>query len=252
MTDIREKWFGGVDLGYLGLVTPGVSGLHSLPDDEIVRTWVDGSSDPSDVVVRTSLIPVRFSCIVDGGTHEALCAKLRTLRGHMRPSLGWVELRVPSEHPGLRTFARSQGFPVEIDALPYLQTAVEFTWSLERRHWWEDASPTTVTIAGLTGEVTNSGTEPAPALYTCTVSGALAGLSFAVGEETFQYSSGLVPGDVLMVRVSQPRDVTRNGTRDFAGVEPGSRYPLLRPGTNAIVKSSADYSLAVSFRRRSA
>ena len=187
LTDIREKWFGGVDLGYLGLVTPGVSGLHSLPDDEIVRTWVDGSSDPSDVVVRTSLVPVKFSCVVDGDTHEALCAKLSTLRGHMRPSLGWVELRVPSEQPGLRTFARSQGFPVEIDALPYLQTAVDFTWSLERRHWWEDASP---------------------------------------------------------------RDVTRNGTRDFAAVEPGARYPLLMPGTNAIVKSSADYSLAVSFRRR--
>ena len=159
---------------------------------------------------------------------------------------GLGELRAPSEQPGYAP-ARSQGFPVEIDALPYLQTAVEFTWSLERRHWWEDASPTTVTIAGLTGRsLIRAPIRPQP----CTPARCRAHwLSFGWRGDlpVFRWAG---PGDVLMVRVSQPRDVTRNGTRDFAAVEPGSRYPLLMPGTNAIVKSSADYSLAVSFRRR--
>jgi len=249
--EIKEKWFGAVELGFLGLVTPGVTDLHGLPSDEVARTFVAGSSVPHDVVVRTALGKVTFECVVSEDSHDLLCAKLRTLRGHMLPGLGWQWLKVPASHPGLRTLAHSLGFAVPIDSLPYSTAWVKFDWAVERLPWWEDENERTVTIAGLSGSVDNSGGLETPAVYTCTVTGALAGgLSFGVGSETWQYDGALEVNDVLVVQVSRPREVTLNGTRCFGNVNTGSDYPWLQPGTNTITKSSGDYTLAVTWRRR--
>jgi hypothetical protein len=129
----------------------------------------------------------------------------------MLPGLGWCELRLPTECPGLRTLAHSLGFALDIDSIPYVQRAVEFSWSLERLPWWEDETLRTVAIAGTSGSVNNTGGLTTPAIYTCTATATLAaGLSFTVGAETFIYSGARVSTHVLVVGTAAPRAVTLN------------------------------------------
>lgn len=249
MTDIADKWFDGVNLGAYGLATSAVSGVHDSADEEVARTWIAGRDVPSDVAIRRELVPVRFRCALSKDTHEELVQALDELRDLMSPRLGFVALMVP-DRPGERTFAKSKGFAVKIDALPYYQTAVEWDWTLERYPWWEDETERTVSIAGASGTITNTGTLPAYPVYTCTVGGSLAsGLSFVVDGVTFDYNGALVNTDVLVVYTDMP-DVTKNGTRDFANVNAAAEFPTLAVGDNAVTKSSTSFTLSTAFRRR--
>ncbi|MBN1632291.1 MAG: phage tail family protein [Thermoleophilia bacterium] len=247
MTDIAEKWFNGVDLGYYGLVTPKVSGLDSPAKEEMARTWVPGRSNPNDVPVRCELEDVVFGCVVVEDTPEELCRKLGVLRGLMSSRLGWCELKVPARRLGLRTFARSLGFPVSIDSLPYDRCDVEFDWKLERYGWWEDENPRTLTDPA---SINNTGDLDAYPTYTCTVTDTLAdGLYFQVGSDVFTYEGALANEDVLVVETDLP-NVLLNGTRDFGNTASAAQFPALSPGANAVTKSSTDFTLGVSFRRR--
>lgn len=249
LSDIASKYFHGVDLGAYGLVTSRVSGHQSLAGQEVARAWTPGRSVPNDVVVRRSLEKIAYHCVVAEDTHDELVAALRTLRGYMSPELGWGALIVP-DRPGMRTMARSLGFELDIDSLPYLVTVAEWEWRLERYPWWEDEGAQSVTIAGTNGKVYNTGQLETHPTYTCTVSDTLAtGLTFSVGGEEFVYTGALVNADVLVIETDLP-DVKLNGSRDFGNTSSAAAFPTLAVGSNAVIKSSADFSLAVSFRRR--
>lgn len=249
MTDIADKWFNGVNLGAYGLVTGGLKGPHDSAGEEVARTWIAGRDVPSDVAIRRELVPVRIKCTLAKDTHEELVKTLDDLRAFMSPRLGFVPLMVP-DRPGERTFAKSKGFAVNIDSLPYYQTVVEWDWALERFPWWEDETERTVPIAGASGTITNTGTLPAIPVYTCSVGATLSsGLSFTVDGVTFDYDGALVNTDVLVVYTDLP-DVYKNGTRDFANVNAAAEFPTLAVGDNAVTKSSTSFTLSTAFRRR--
>lgn len=247
---LAEKWFDGHDLGLCGLVVSEISGVHDLPDAEIARTFIGGRDHPSDVQVRNKLVEMRLKCVVAKDTHDELVTALKTLRGLMSPALEWCEFRLPSDRSGERTFARSKGFGISIDSIPFDQNAVEWTWGLERYPWWEDLATRTATIAAATGTIYNTGLLDAYPIYTCTAGAAFAsGLTFSVGGVTFSYTGAIGNGQVLVVYTDLP-DVTLQGTRDFANTSSSAEFPLLSPGANAVVKSSANFTLAAAFRRR--
>lgn len=253
MSDIASKYFNGVDLARYGLVTSQVGGTLGLAGREVARLFIPGRDEPADRDLRGSLEQVLWHCVVKGDSHSDLVDKLAHLKGLLSPRLGFRELRVPDRW-AQRTFARCKGFPVKLDKLPYLSDVVEFDLTFERYPYWEDVIAAAVAVDDLSGSVTNTGQMPCPATYTCWVTAALAGgLSFGAGNATFTYQGALGAGDVLVVTsdlYSDPPDVTLNGVRDFGNTHPDAAFPALAVGANAISKSSADFSLGVTWRRR--
>jgi len=248
MTEIADKWFNGENLGYHGLVTPDVSGLFDVPDLEVARSWTDGCDIPNDVTIRHGLPTIQFTdAVVAEDTHEELVRKLALLAGLIAPDLGFCTFEIENR-PGQRTWARSKGLPVRIDVLPYIARSVIFTLAFERWSWWEDAYPITLTDPT---SINNTGQMSAYPTYTMTVTNTLSsGLSLTVGSRTWQYTGALTATDVLVLATDpQAPDITLNGTRDFANADSDDRLTLA-VGKNTVTKSSADYTLDVSYRRR--
>lgn len=243
---VATKYFNGVELGAVGLVTPRVSGVFSMAGEDIARSLVPGLDMPSDVDVRGSLVRMRWGCVVSDTTHSALVAKLATLKGYLSPRLGWKVLTVQNR-TGQQTMARCLGLPIDLDVLPYLVNVVEFDLEWDRLPYWEDA---TVQTATNPGSVANTGQLPTFPTYTCTVAATLSsGLWFTVGGQTFVYTGALANTDVLVVE-SGLKDVTLNGARAFAGTSAAAEFPRLHVGVNAVERSTTNFSLKIDYRRR--
>lgn len=242
--------FNSVDLSTYGLITPGVGGIHDLPPMEVSRLLLPGTLIPNDTEVRRSLVTMAIHCVTYAADHAALVTALNVLKAYMSPSLGWCALTI-TDRSGYRTMARSLGFPVKIDQVPYLQNAIEFDWQVERYPFWEDASLQTVTFSSTPGSINNTGQMACWPTYTATTTAIMSGgLNFSVGGQTFTWTTALALGDVLII-TTEPPDVTKNGTRNLAGVSTTSYFPGLGVGTNAIVLSDASkFSLKVDYRRR--
>lgn len=243
--------FGGIELANYGLVTPGIQGTHDLAGVVMAQTFVPGYALPGESVIRDDLISLRVPCVVYSDvSHADLVTKLQLLRTYLSPRRGWQTLTV-TDVADKRTLARSKGFPVNIDQLPYLQTMVEFTLEFIRAPWWEDSTPQTDTITSSPDSVSNTGDLVCWPVYTATViDTAAGGIAFTVGGQTWTWSAALAIADVLVVTTELP-DCTKGGTRNLAGVATASIYPGLGVGANAITLSDdTKFSLGMSWRRR--
>lgn len=243
--------FNGVDLSSYGLVTPGVAGVHDLPAMEVSRTTIPGRDYPDETDQRLSMRTLVFSCVVVGDDHADLVSDLAVLKGHLSPTLGYRALTI-TDLADKRIMARSQGFPVRIDAIPYWAEAVEFTLKFAAYPWWEDASEQCDTVTAISDTVTNGGDLPCYPTYTCTVTAALAGgLYFEISGERFTYEGALANTDVLIIYADPAApDVTLNGSRDFANVADDAEFPPLLVGPNTVALSSTNFSLKVDRRER--
>jgi len=246
MTELAEKWFNGTDLGRYGLCTSAVSGVHDSGPGVIARQYVAGSDTPTDTILRADLVAMVFNCAVYGDDHADLIRKLKVLKPLMSHRLGWCEFRI-EDRPGERTLAASKGFPVKIDSIPYLQTMVEFTWQLERLGFWEDAE---AQVATDPTSINNTGDMACYPIFTCTAINAMgSGLHFHVGSSMWTYATALAPADVLLIN-TEAMTCHKNGTLDMAGVDDDAVFPELAVGANTISKSSADFTLGASWRRK--
>lgn len=248
MHGIYPKWFNGIDLGRLGLITDKMAGIHDLAAPVDSRVWLPGRDIPSDIPVRRDLVSFSIPCVLAAPSHDELIEKLALLKSYTSPDLGFRELIMP-DYPGRRFMAHSLGFSISIDELPYYLRWVRWDWRLERYPWTEDAMQRTVDITGLDGTVDNSGTMEVPARFTCTCNAALGSLSLSVGGETFTYDAALANTDVLVVDTDLG-DVRLNDAVSWGPVTKTSLFPQLTPGPNTITKSTDDYDLTVAFRRR--
>lgn len=240
-----------VDLSSLGLVTPRAQGIHDLAGVVTSRTFVPGYALPNEVELRDELVTMSFGCVVYSDTsHDDLVSKLLALRVALSPRLGWKYLSV-TDISAKRTLARARPFPVSIDRIPYLQTAVEFTLQFDRAPWWEDVTAQTATVAASPGAVNNTGGLVAWPVYTCTLLADMAaGLTFTVGGTTFTYTDPLVTGDSLVVTTELP-DVALNGSRSLSGTDPAAEFPGLGAGVNVVTLSDdSKFRLGLSYRRR--
>ena len=240
------------DFSALGLVTPGVAGVHDLIPVVRSRQFLPGSSMPCDTITRDhDLGRLALSCVVAGSSHADLVSRLAAIKkaGSPRAALathGWAHLSIEGM-TGKRTYATPDAFPVAIDALPYLTTVVEFGWDWTRVGWWEDATATT---APDPASINNTGDLATWPTYTCTATDTLAGgLTFTVNGKTFEYTGALVATDVLVID-AEAMTCTLNGTEDMANVADDTDWPELVTGANAVSKSSASYTLAVEYRKR--
>lgn len=241
--------FNGVDLGDYGLVTPKMSGVHDLADVAVEQVFIPGYALPAERQLRDALVTMRFSCVVAGDSHSDLIDKLSVLKALVSPRLGWKYLTV-SSLSDLRTLARFNGFPINIEALPYDTDVVTFELTSQRAPWWEEVTAQTTTISGTTGQVINDGQLPCWPIYTCTVTATLSsGLYFEVNGERFTYSGALASGDILAVETEMPA-VSKNGTDAMASITEDCMFPGLGVGVSTISKSSSDFVLNVSYRRR--
>lgn len=241
----------GVDLSTYGLVTPGVSGVHDLPAMEVSHTVIPGRDYPDETDQRLSMRRLVFACAVVGDDHADLVTKLAALKGYLSPTLGYCALTI-TDLTAKRIMARSQGFPVRMDAIPYWAESVEFSLEFSAYPWWEDATDQADLIASSPGTVDNGGDLVCYPTYTCTLSAVLAGgLYFEIQGKRFTYEGALAATDVLVVTTDPAApDVTLNGTRDFANTADDAEYPELVTGTNTVVLSSASFTLNVSRRER--
>lgn len=239
--------FDGVDLASeYGLVTPGVAGVHTLAGAEITRVFVPGSALPSDRLLRRGLVQMRFQCVVVGTSHDNLVTKLRRLKAAVSPEKGWCSFTI-TDLSGLRTFARCDGLDIRLDQLPYLDVVAQFELVFTRYPWWEDETAMEVTNPT---SILNSGDLPTFPVYTCTLSAGMPdGLSFTVDSKTFTYASALEAGDALVVD-SEAMTVELNGSSALSGTDADTEFPELVTGTNAVSRSSEDFDLTVSYRRR--
>ncbi len=242
--------FDDVDLSALGLITPGVQGVHDLAGIVVSQTFVPGYALPNESVLRDELVQMEIACVVEGTNHADLVGKLHTLRTYLSPRLGWKYLTVEGL-TGKRTLARWDKFPIGFDVLPYFVTVAEFTLSGWRAPWWEDASEQSATITSSPDTVMNDGDLPCWPMYTCTLSADMpSGLWFEVQGIRFSYEGGLVQNDVLVVETELP-DVTLNGSRAISGVADDSEFPGLGAGESEVVLSDdTKFSLGIAFRRR--
>ena len=246
--------YNSVDLSTYGLVTPGVSGAHDLPGVETAETYCPGSDAPDVRVVRRSTRILRFKCVVYSDvSHADLVSKLQALKGYLSPDLGFKVLTL-TDITSKRILAMSLGFPIDIAAIPYVQTMVEFTLSFRCAvPWWEDSSAQSATIdeADTTGTITNTGDVHCWPVYTCTVgAGALAGgLTFTVNGKTYTYEDALDAADVLVVD-TEACTTELNGAADMAGTADDCEYPELVTGANAVTAKTAGFTLVASYRRR--
>jgi hypothetical protein len=235
-----------IDLFSLGLITRGVSGVHDLIPPVTTRQFVAGSALPYDHRLREHDIgQMTFDCAVGGDDHADLVAKLRAIRRAASPRKDWGFFTIV-DLPGLRCLALPEKLPVSISSIPYWQYVTEFNWSWQRL-WWEDAEAISVNDPL---SIDNTGDLPCWPTYTCTVTGSLpSGLWFEVGGRRFTYTGALSPGAVLVVR-AEAMTCLLNGAHDMARVALGTAWPELLVGSNAINKSSANYTLSVAYRRR--
>jgi len=246
--------YNSVDLSIYGLVTPGVSGAHDLPGVELAETYCPGSDAPDVRVVRRSTRILQFKCVVYSDTsHADLVSKLQALKGYLSPDLGFKVLTL-TDVTSKRISAMCLGFPVNIDRIPYVQTAVEFTLSFRCAvPWWEDSSAQSATIdeADTTGTITNGGDVHCWPVYTCTVGAAplAGGLTFTVNGKTYTYEDALIAADVLVVD-TEACTTELNGAADMAGTADDCEYPELVTGANAIAAKTAGFTLVASYRRR--
>lgn len=240
--------FDGTSLGNYGLVTPRIAGVHDLAAAAINRQFIAGCLAPTDTLQRVAdLVKMTFGCVVYSETsHTDLVEKLQNLKALANPSKGWRFLEI-EDRLNQRTLALPGAFPVDIDAVPYAQTAVEFNWQWERLGYWEDAAATTKTNPTQIDNLGDIATYP---IYTCTVAETLGtGLTFTVGALTFEYTGALVATDVLVVD-AEAMTCTKNGAVAMANVDADSEFPELVVGTSTVSKSSADFSLAITYRQR--
>lgn len=246
--------FGGVDLSTYGLRTPEVGGIHDLPVMEVSEQWIPGRAVPSQTDLRRAMRRLDFPrCVVAGTNHTDLVDKLRILKGHLSPERRFCPLGV-TDLPGLQIMARSLGFPVKTDSLPYLRRVVEFPLSFAAFPYWEDAEEQTTVVAGLSGSVTNDGDLLTYPAWVCEITNVMpTGLGFTVtggGRQwTFTYKGALEPGDVLTIKTELP-DVILNGSSAFANTDADADYPPLAVGMNTVSKSSTSYTLTAAHRRR--
>lgn len=241
---VAAKYFNDVELGTYGLVTPSVSGIFDLAQEELARTFIPGNPMPNDVDVRTSLVQVRWKCVVSGTDHDELVSKLANLRTLLSPRLGWCPLAVENR-ADQRTWARCQGLPIAIDTLPYQMRVVEFDLIFDRVGYWEDD---TVTEVADPESITYDGGLVTYPIYACTALQALSSMSLQVGTQIFTYQGNMAQNDVLTITTELP-DVVLNNLRAFADTHQDSIFPVLNIGVNEITKTG-NYSLVVSYRRR--
>mgnify|MGYP001126524046 CR=1 FL=1 len=239
--------FNGIDLSTYGLVTPKVTGVHDLSPQDRARAWIPGRDLPADVALRRQLVTMSLGCVLYSPSgHAGLVSLLQVLKRLTSPELGFVSLGI-TDRPSQRTFARSLGFSIGIDQLPFDTDVVEFEWRLERYPYWEDDSETEAVDPT---SINNSGDLPAFPVYTCdALADLIGGLYFEVGSKRFTWEDDLNNGDTLVVETDLPT-VTLNGETNFAGVASDSEFPELVVGTNAVTKSSEDFTLTVSYRKR--
>lgn len=145
--------FGGIELANYGLVcTPGVSGAHDLAGVVVAQSFMPGYSLPNESALRDDLIRMSIPAVVCSEvSHADFVSKLHALRTYLSPRRGWQLLTI-TDISGKRTLARCTGFPIQIDALPYLATVVQFTLEFMRAPWWEDSTPQTDNITETAGQ----------------------------------------------------------------------------------------------------
>lgn len=135
----QTKHFNEVELGALGLVVAQATGVFDSPDMETSDLFIPGRDWPCQVDLYRKPVPMTMHCVVSGTDHADLVSTLQTLRNDMDTGLGYVELKL-ANRPGERIFARSRGWDLSIDHMPFGQRVVEFDWKLDRYPWWEDAT----------------------------------------------------------------------------------------------------------------
>jgi hypothetical protein len=142
---LETKHFNEVELGALGLVVAQASGVLDSPDMETSDVFIPGRDWPAQVDLYRKPVPMTLHCVVAGTDHADLVGKLQTLRNYTDAGLGFVDLKL-ANRPNERTIARSRGWDLSIDHMPFGQRVVEFDWRLERYPWWEDATENTAII----------------------------------------------------------------------------------------------------------
>ena len=245
--------YNGINLHlHCGLVTPRVSGVHSLPEPELNILYLPGRDTAHVSVKRRGMREPTFGAVVTGDTHLELCQNLDTLKGYLTADDDFHAL-VVDDKPTLQIMALSTGFPIQTDYLPAEVTAVELQLPFLCYPYWEDAAWHTDTIAAATGSVTNSGQMPTYPYCTCAVSAAMAGgLYFEIGSDRFTYTGALDPADVLLIDTDpQAPTVKLNGVVDMANTSVAAKFPALAIGANAIALSDfTKFTLYVQHKRR--
>lgn len=245
--------FNGANLSAYGLVTPGVAGTHDLQGWELSEQFIPGKDAPDLRLTRRSTRLLSFDCVVVSNTdHADLVSKLSVLRGYLSPDLGFKTLTV-TDISSRRIAALCLGFPVRLNAIPYDQTAVEFTLQFRCAvPWWEDVTAQTASVASgsTTGSVNNTGDTYCWPTYTCTVTTTLAGgLTFTVNGKRYKYEAALASSNVLVVD-TEACTTTKNGAAAMAGTADDCEYPELVKGSNSITAKNTGFTLGISYRRR--
>ena len=242
--------FNSVDLSSAaGLVTPGQQGIHDLADIVIAQTYVPGYALPNETVLRDGTIKMSLPSVMASDlSHADLLSKLHTLKTYVSPRLGWKYL-VTSALTGKRTLARFEGFPVNIDALPYDQTDVQFTLTAIRAPWWEDATAQTDASISSGDIITNSGDLECYPVWTLTSTDANAGgVTLTCNGRTFTWEDAFPATDVIVMTTELPT-VTYEGTESYAGIADDCEFPTFGAGNNTVT-FTGDMTVAASWHRR--
>jgi len=231
------------------LDTPGLKGAHDLVGQKTKSVEIPGRAVVDEVVVRRPMRTIVAKCVTDGTDHATLVANLGSLKAAVSPELGWCALTV-TDRPSKRIMARCEGFPIDIQTLPYVQTVVEFKLTFRAYPYWEDSTETTTAVTGTSGSVSNGGDLETPPTFEITCNAAFgSGITVDIGGDTFTYESSLASGDFLVVD-TESFEVTKNGSGAISGVATGSAFPALAAGSNTVTKSSSDFDLDVKYRQR--
>jgi hypothetical protein len=139
--------FNSVDLqATCGLVTPGVTGVHSAPKAALQQTWLPGGSTAHVKVLRRGMRTITFKGLVAATTHAALVTAIDTLKRYLTPDDDFHAL-VVADKPGKQIMAIFTGNEIACDILPNERDWYEVTVPFLCYPYWEDITPTTAIIA---------------------------------------------------------------------------------------------------------
>jgi len=223
------------------------SGLLSLPGFVFAETIIPGRVAPDVTLQRRDVRKVTLDCALFAADH----ATLLTYRDQFVNLVGdgaYASLTVTDRMATRLMVATVDELVIPRPDAAWERAWVRFQWSLRSRiPYWEDSSLQTANP--VTSPLANTGDEPCPVTWTCTVTGTLAsGLWFESGGERFTYSGALTSGDVLVVETELPT-VTLNGTANWSNVATSALFPWLQVGDNVVTKSSSDFALKAEYRR---
>lgn len=139
--------YNAVDLqATCGLVTPGVSGVHSAPKVELHQTWLPGAQSAHVTVLRRGMRTITFKGLVAATTHTALVTAIDTLKGYLTPDDDFHAL-VVADKPGKQIMALFTGLDIGVTALPNETDVYELSIPFLCYPYWEDATARTAIIA---------------------------------------------------------------------------------------------------------